>query len=251
MNTLPLIYPDWPAPENVLAYSTCRAGGLSQQPYAALNLAQHVGDEPETVRANRALLPMAKNIVWLDQTHSTTCTQLSFSQQGERNVLNADGSFSLHANLVCAVMTADCLPILLCNRQGTCVVALHGGWRGLAKGIIENALKQLPGDRDQLMAWLGPAISQEYFEVGAEVKRAFPGHDAAFARVKAGSEPEGKFMADIYQIARKILADNGVSAVYGGEHCSYAEAELFFSHRRATHQANASTGRMVSCIGFR
>ena len=175
-----LIEVDWPAPDNVLAYSTCRKGGFSQQPYDSLNLGLHVGDKPQTVRANRALLPMTKSMVWLNQTHSAICTQLSQAHQDSGQVMDADASFSLEKNLVCAVMSADCLPILLCNQQGTCVAAIHGGWRGLANGIIENTLKQLPCAPDQLMAWLGPAISQQNFEVGMEVKRAFPGQDRAF-----------------------------------------------------------------------
>ena len=216
-----------------------------------MNVGQHVGDEQGTVSANRALLPMGQNIVWLEQTHSAVCTELSHTDQDARQVISADASLSVQANLVCAVMTADCLPILLCNKQGTCVAAIHGGWRGLANGIIENTLKQLPCASNQLMAWLGPAISQKYFEVGADVKSAFPGHDAAFVAVGNSSEGGDKFMADIYHITRQILQINGVSAVYGGEYCSYEQADLFFSHRRATHQGLANTGRMVSCIYFR
>ena len=245
------IEPDWPAPQNVVAYATCRTGGHSLKPYDSLNVAQHVDDEPGTVSANRSLLPMGQNIVWLQQTHSAVCTELSPNDVYDRKTIPADASFSSQPNLVCGVMTADCLPILLCNKQGTCVAAIHGGWRGLANGLIENSLKQLPCDNNQLLAWLGPAISQKYFEVGADVKRAFPGHDAAFSAVDNSFDTGSKFMADIYQIARKILQTNEVGAVYGGEYCSYGQEDIFFSHRRATHQEKANTGRMVSCIYLR
>lgn len=251
MNTLQRIEADWPAPQNVTAYTTCRTGGNSGRPYDSLNMGQHVGDVDSNVSANRALLAMGQKIVWLQQTHSAECTGLSPGDVYDRQNVRADASFSNHPNLVCAVMTADCLPLLLCNKQGSCVAAIHGGWRGLAKGIIENTLKDLPCANNQLMAWLGPAISQQNFAVGAEVKRAFPGHDGAFTGLGDSSGTGNKFMADIYQIARKILLENGVGAVYGGEYCSYAQDDLFFSHRRATHQGLANTGRMVSCIYFR
>ncbi|MFT4994683.1 MAG: YfiH family protein [Paraglaciecola sp.] len=250
MNTLQRIAVNWPAPQNVVAYTTCRAGGYSLKPYDSLNMAQHVGDEPSRVSANRALLPMGENIVWLQQTHSNDCAELSPGDQYCRQIIRADASFSNQPNLVCAVMTADCLPILLCNKQGTCVSAIHAGWRGLAGGIIENSLNKLPCANHQLIAWLGPAISQQHFEVGAQVKGAFPGHDAAFTARGHCSDTADTFMADIYHIARQKLRENGINAIYGGEYCSYEQADLFFSHRRATHQGFASTGRMASCIYF-
>ncbi|MFT4938400.1 MAG: YfiH family protein [Paraglaciecola sp.] len=252
------IQANWPAPENVRAFTSCRLGGKSKAPFDSLNVGQHVGDEKSIVAENRALLPNHQNIVWLQQTHGNRSIELSSDLLRLATPPIADASFSRRAKLTCAVMSADCLPILICNRQGSCVAAIHAGWRSLASGIIENTLSQMACDSDQLMAWLGPAISQKYFEVGEIVKKSFLQHESAFSLVPYSPSGERKFMADIYQIATEKLHRKGLEAVFGGEYCTYSQQQQFFSHRRSSHlhqeQTNhptqVSTGRMVSCIYF-
>jgi YfiH family protein len=236
-----LIKPDWPAPPNVLAYTTTRQGGRSTGNYKGLNLALHVGDDRDTVLSNRQLLPHHEDIVWLDQIHSATCIALKAGCAQEQS---ADASVSSDVGLVCAVMTADCLPMLICDKQGKQVAAIHAGWRGLAEGVIENTLLKLNGESGQLLAWLGPAISQTHFEVGEEVRQAFADYPDAFIQ---SPEPT-KYLADLYQIARLKLSSLGVMKIYGGEYCTYAQPELFYSHRRASHLDKGNTGRMLSAI---
>ena len=221
-------------------------------PYDSLNVGQHVGDIPEIVSVNRTLLPEHQNITWLNQTHSTHCIELSGFTDIQFPVINADASFTRKSGPACAVMTADCLPILLCDKAGTFVAAIHAGWRGLADGIIENTLNKISSPGHKVMAWLGPAISQAYFEVGTEVKQSFPEHQTAFKSSASSAGNQKKFMGNLYQIAREKLQACGVSNTYGGDFCTYTQETLFFSHRRASHQQtlekNVRTGRMVSCI---
>jgi hypothetical protein len=261
MGQLHLIQPNWPAPKNVRAYTTCRYGGKSKAPFDTLNVGQHVGDEKATVEENRALLPNHQKIVWLEQTHGNKSIELSPDLVSQVTPPNADASFSRLANISCAVMSADCLPILICNKQGNCVAAIHAGWRSLAGGIIENTLSQMKCDEGQLMAWLGPAISQKHFEVGEIVKQSFSQHDTAFLLTTGSPSGEPKYLADIYRIAREKLHWQGVEAVFGGDFCTYAQQQQFFSHRRSSHLAlrqsnpqaqleSVKTGRMVSCIYF-
>jgi len=246
------IHPDWPAPNNIRAFTSCRSGGFSQPPYDSFNLAQHVGDDKDLVNKNRQLLPNHQNFIWLNQTHSNICVDLDINGNVADEALQADACFSTRKSQVCAVMTADCLPVLFCDQQGTCVAAVHAGWRGLADGVIENTVSKMPVNTNKLMAWMGPAISQRHFEVGKEVKETFINYSQAFSRNALTTD--NKYFADLYYIARQKMLALGITQVFGGEYCTYQQADLFFSHRRATHQASseanhiATTGRIVSAI---
>jgi YfiH family protein len=233
------IFPDWPAPAGVHALTTLRSGGVSQGPYADWNLADHVGDAPEAVRENRRRLRerfrLPAEPAWLGQVHGGTVVNAARIRAPE-----ADGSYATQAGVVCAVLTADCLPVLLCSQDGQRVAAVHAGWRGLAGGVLEAALEALgPGDH---LAWLGPAIGPVAFEVGPEVRNAFLSFQPAAAAAFQETRP-GHWLADLYGLARLRLAARGVDAVYGGEHCTFREAERFYSYRR-----DGVTGRMASLI---
>jgi YfiH family protein len=241
MAELKFITPDWPAPINVKAFCSTRGGGFSRRPYDSLNVGGHVGDDLNLVYANRDLLPQTQDIVWLNQNHSTTSVELNSTRK--QNIA-ADASYTTKVGIVCAVMSADCLPILLCNKSGSLVAAIHAGWKGLAAGIIENTVHNFVCDENEIIAWLGPAISQAHFEVGENVYAALGDHPGAFMSHK---QPD-KYMANLYQIAREKLAAAGVYDVYGGNHCTYGESKLFFSHRRSTHEGLLHTGRMASAI---
>lgn len=245
MAELNFIQPKWSAPSNIHAYTTCRMGGDSLPPFDTFNVAQHVGDDPLRVERNRNKLPNSDRFHWLNQTHSNVCIELPTN---ETCALAADACFSYQKNQVCAVMTADCLPILLCNTQGSVVAAVHAGWRGLANRVIEKTIESMGCDNSSILAWLGPAISQQHFEVGEEVKQAFAEFPQAFIKSPNYSITEPKYLADLYEIAREKLSAVGVSKVSGGEYCSYKQDSLFFSHRRASHQGLNTTGRMVSAI---
>ncbi|MGZ8219046.1 peptidoglycan editing factor PgeF [Methylomagnum sp.] len=233
------IEPDWPAPSGVRAASTLRGGGVSAGPYAGLNLGAHVGDDPAHVEANRRRLAAALNLpaepVWLIQVHGRRTVRAE--APGDRV---ADAAYTRESGVVCAVMTADCLPVLLCSRDGEAIAAAHAGWKGLAGGVIESAVDAL-GGRDTL-AWLGPAIGPEAFEVGGEVRAAFLANGAEFAAGFREVE-DGKFLADIYQLARLTLNRLGITAIYGGGGCTHTQADDFFSYRR-----DRTTGRMASLI---
>lgn len=237
-----MIYPDWPAPEAVSAVSTTREGGLSHPPYASLNLADHVGDRPQAVRENRRLLSECLQLpaepLWLQQVHGDSV--VACHESGPRPA--ADASYTIGAGAVCAVLTADCLPVLFCDRQGTRVAAAHAGWRGLAGGVLERTVAALAVAPDQLLAWLGPAIGPRAFEVGAEVRSTFIAQhaeaDGAFA-----AQVNGRWLADLYRLARIRLRAAGVRAVYGGSFCTFSEPERFYSYRR-----DRVTGRMASLI---
>ena len=246
------IQPDWPVPSNVRAFTSCRRGGFSLPPHDSFNLAQHVGDDQRLVDKNRQLLPNYQNFTWLNQTHSNICIDLGMNQGLEDAEMQADACLSIKKNQVCAVMTADCLPVLLCDQQGTCVAAVHAGWRGLADGVIENTVLKMPLNPNRLMAWMGPAISQRNFEVGGEVKEAFIHYPQAFRQ--NNHTTEDKYFADLYYIAKQKMLALGITQIFGGEYCTYQQSDLFFSHRRASHQAAiddipiATTGRIVSAI---
>ena len=246
------IQPDWPAPNNVKAFTSCRSGGFSQPPYNSFNIAQHVGDNKDLVNKNRQLLPNCQNFIWLNQNHSNICVDLDMNANIEDAALQADACFSTKKSQVCAVMTADCLPILLCDSQGTCVAAVHAGWRGLADGVIEKSIAKMPANPKTLMAWMGPAISQKYFEVGEEIKETFIDYPQAFSNNNYTTE--NKYFANLYHIAKQKMFSLGITQIFGGEYCTYQQANLFFSHRRVTHQVSnganpiATTGRMVSAI---
>ncbi len=234
------IKPDWPAPAKVHALVTTRAGGVSLPPYDSLNLGDHVGDEPAAVAENRrrlrALLPAEP--AWLKQVHGTTVALAD----GLAQPVEADAAAAFESGTVCAVLTADCLPVLFCDRRGSRVAAAHAGWRGLAAGVLEASVAALDCEPAEILAWLGPAIGPQAFEVGEEVREAFvrdlPAATAAFLP----GQP-GKWLADIYQLARLRLARAGVSQVYGGGLCTHADAERFYSYRR-----DKATGRMATLI---
>jgi len=234
------ITPNWPAPENVKTLQTTRTGGVSTSPYDSFNLGSHVGDNPLAVSRNRMLLAplLPSEPVWLDQTHGLTVVDVA--QAG--CLPQADASVSTHPGAVCVVMTADCLPILLCDEQGSVVGAAHAGWRGLCEGVIESTVNAMRVPAPTLMAWLGPAIGPAEFEVGEEVRAAFVAQQpqAAAAFVRSAS---GKWLADLYQLARLRLNALGVTRVYGGGLCTYSDAERFYSYRR-----DGVTGRMGTFI---
>ncbi|RYU61972.1 peptidoglycan editing factor PgeF [Methylolobus aquaticus] len=231
--------PEWPAPPGVRAASLLRAGGFSQGSYAALNLGDHVGDAAAVVQRNRQrvreALALPSEPVWLRQVHGSRVVDAEGATGSE-----ADGAFTAAVGPVCAVMTADCLPVLLCSVDGQCVAAVHGGWRSLAAGILETTVTAM-GTR-RLIAWLGPAIGPEAFEVGNEVRDTFLTGDAELAGAFR-SVGDGKWLADIYAIARRQLHTVGVDDCYGGGHCTYSDPDRFFSYRR-----DGITGRMATLI---
>ena len=232
--------PEWAVPANVRALQTTRNGGVSQGPWASFNLGDHVGDDPAAVAANRALLAsrLPAEPHWLAQVHGT----VAVDAEKMHKTAVADAAFARQAGQVCVVMTADCLPVLFCDRHGTVVAAAHAGWRGLLAGVLErtvDAMKVPPAD---LLVWLGPAIGPRCFEVGDEVRRAFvtadPGASLAFVPGAAG-----KWLCDIYLLARQRLGALGVLSVSGGGACTVSESERYFSYRR-----DGVTGRMASLI---
>ena len=244
--------PNWPAPANVKALQTTRVGGISLAPYNSLNLGSHVKDNPMHVTQNRQMLSdyLPSEPVWLNQTHSIQVIDAANTSC----VPDADASFSTKKNVVCVIMTADCLPVLLCDKAGSIVVAVHAGWRGLCDCALEasinaacRAAQIMPAD---LMAWLGPAIGPNAFEVGAEVRAQFIAQDG---QAEAAFKPHGenqkqdKWFCSIYQIASQRLNNCGVSQIYGGgidaDFCTYTQKEQFFSYRR-----DGVTGRMASLI---
>jgi len=249
MNKTSHIAPNWPAPANVRACITTRKDGVSLAPYDGNNMGLHVGDNPLSVEQNRAALSeqlgLTKTPQWLEQIHGVKVVDA----KGDGLVRTADGSFSNEVGQACLVMTADCLPILLCDKAGTQVAAIHCGWRSLAKGITARALEKFSGAPAHILAYLGPAISQPNFEVGVDVLEAFfetartPAHADAIANAFISAQRPLHFYADIYALARAELNALGVTHIYGGDACTYAQADQFFSYRR-----DKVTGRMASLI---
>lgn len=236
------LVPEWPAPLWVRACTTTRFGGVSEGTYESFNLAEHVGDDPKLVGENRRRLRMTLGLhadpLWLQQVHGTTVVDAASAKSGDE----ADASYALRSGPVCAVLTADCLPLLLCDSGGTRVAAVHAGWRGLLGGVVENAVRALHRPGSQLLAWMGPAIGPRVFEVGDEVRDAFIAEDpASFTAFR--SSPSGRWLADIYGLARLRLASVHVDAVYGGHWCTVSDAARYFSYRR-----DGVTGRMASLI---
>jgi purine-nucleoside/S-methyl-5'-thioadenosine phosphorylase / adenosine deaminase len=236
------LVPEWPAPPGVHACTTTRDGGVSEGRFARLNLAEHVGDDPRHVAENRRRLRDALHLsaipLWLGQVHGAVVVDAATVRPG----CEADASFVSSPGIACAVLTADCLPVLLCDRVGTRVAAVHAGWRGLLGGVIENAVLALHCPGPQLLAWLGPAIGPQSFEVGDEVRDAFMAEDPQ-AAIAFKPSPAGRWLADIYALARQHLARVHVTAVYGGHWCTANDAERFYSYRR-----DGVTGRMASLI---
>lgn len=238
------IYPNWQAPKNIKAFTTVRTGGVSQAPFDSFNLGDHVGDLPEDVRQNRALLVekfgLPHSPLFLTQTHSTTVIELPYVAEK----VEADAVYTKHTNQVCLVMTADCLPVIFCNKDGSEVAAAHAGWRGLCDGILEETVAKFQSPASEIMVWLGPAIGPTAFQVGEEVVEQFCAFDP---NAKAAFTPDctssGKFLGNLYQLAIQRLNKLGIQAISGGEHCTYTEQDKFFSYRR-----EGKTGRMATLI---
>ncbi|MFZ3205803.1 MAG: peptidoglycan editing factor PgeF [Pseudomonas sp.] len=231
--------PDWPAPVWVKACITTRSGGISSAPFDSFNLGEHVEDDPVAVTKNRQRLisQLGCKPAWLRQVHGVAVVP---AEPGE--VLEADASWTATPGVACTVMTADCLPVLFCDRAGSRVAAAHAGWRGLAGGVLEATLDALAVAPEDVLAWLGPAIGPHAFEVGTEVREAFMATHPQAAEAFVASVNPDRYMADIYQLARIRLAARGVTAVYGGGFCTYSDPR-FYSYRRA-----AQTGRFASLI---
>jgi len=236
-----ILTPDWRAPPNVRAAITTRRGGVSRGPHASLNLGSHVEDDPEAVRRNRALLraqlALPAEPCWLNQTHGTELVEAAFAAQPPA----ADAAFSRTRGQVCAILTADCLPILLCNRSGTTVLAIHAGWRGLLDGIIARCVQTLAEDPAQWMAWIGPGISGDAYEVGPELVTRFTTREPRWSRYFAPLQD--KMRADLPALAADQLAMAGITDITRYAGCTASEPERFFSYRR-----DGLTGRFASLI---
>ena len=234
------IVPDWPAPANVKALITTRAGGVSKGTFASLNFGLRTGDDPQAVAANRdrlnSLLPQPPR--WLRQVHGASVVEAD-ALEGRPE---ADAGIARRPGTVCAVLVADCIPVLLADRAGTTVAIAHAGWRGLAAGVIENTAHRMAVDPRGLIAYLGPGIGPGAFEVGADVRDAFLARDAGAA---AAFTPHaaGKWLADLFLLARQRLRRAGVGEIHGGALCTYSDARRFFSYRR-----ERTTGRMAAVI---
>lgn len=241
MSPVVLLRPEWPVPGHVIAAVSTRQGGVSEGAYASLNLGSHVGDVPEAVADNRQRFVEAVGLeqapAWLDQVHG--CRVVTADASGAK----ADACVSRTPGLPCAVLTADCLPVLFADRAGSCVAAAHAGWRGLAAGVLEATVAALPVPPSELLAWLGPAIGPQAFQVGSEVRAAFMAVAAEDA--KAFVADGERWLADIYQLARARLVRAGVREVYGGGLCTVSDATRFFSHRR-----DGVSGRFASVIAI-
>jgi YfiH family protein len=234
------IAPAWPAPSRVRSLITTRNGGVSTGAHASFNLGLSAGDDAAAVHANRAILrkQLPREPAWLRQVHGARVVRAD----GLVERPDADASVARNAATVCAVMIADCLPVLLCDKDGDVVGIAHAGWRGLSSGVVENTVAAMGAAADNLLAYLGPAIGPSAFEVGADVRDAFlatdPGAGGAFA-----PHGEGKWLADLFALARRRLARCGVTRVYGGGLCTFRDAARFYSYRR-----DRTTGRMAALI---
>lgn len=237
------ITPEWPAPTNIRAVCTTRHGGVSEAPFDSLNLGDHVGDNPYAVARNRMIvgdtLQLPSEPLWLKQVHGVDVCGMDVGACYP----TGDASTAFGRGQVCVVMTADCLPVIFCDKAGTRVAAAHAGWRGLEAGVLERTVESLQCDPADLLAWLGPAIGPAAFEVGPEVCEAFILHDVAAEAAFKPSANAGKWIADIYLLARQRLNAAGVTDIYGGDLCTYTDRERFFSYRR-----DGQTGRMASLI---
>lgn len=235
---------NWPAPGGIRAGTTRRRGGASRAPFDSLNLGDQVGDDPQSVAANRAQLmeklSLPSEPAWLQQVHGARVVDAATTEK-----LEADASMATATPAVCAVLTADCLPVLFCDRRARCWAAAHAGWRGLAAGILEATIARLPVPPDQLLAWLGPAIGPGAFEVGQDVFDEFVQRNRADATAFVPRNTQGKYLADIYQLAKARLQRAGVGNVYGGGLCTVSSPEQFYSYRR-----DGETGRMASLVWY-
>lgn len=232
--------PEWAIPPTVKALYSTRPGGVSEAPFDSFNLAEHVGDDLERVARNREILlleALPSAPCWLQQTHSTTVVTLESDLNRE-----ADAAITRQADMVAVVMTADCLPILFCNQSGTEVAAVHAGWRGLLDGIVQETIAKMQSPANELLAWIGPAISQPKFEVGDEVRQSFVDKHAS-ADNRFINNRSGHWLCDLPALADDLLSRQGVASVTRSNLCSYTDGGSFFSYRR-----QAVTGRMASLI---
>lgn len=242
MSVLEFIVPDWPAPANIRAVATTRIGGVSQGPYRGFNLAYHVGDAPEHVAGNRRVLAgrlgLSNDPAWLEQVHGTHVVPADRFETPPQ----ADAAWTDKPDIACVVMTADCLPVLFCARDGGKVAAAHGGWRGLAGGILEKTVEAMSTDPEELLVWMGPAIGPSAFEVGPEVREAFVSRwpDTEAAVVPGEGD---RWFCDIYAVAHAQLAALGIESIHGGGFCTFQDSRRFFSYRR-----DRETGRQASLI---
>lgn len=234
--------PDWPAPRKVRAFVTTRAGGVSRGEHASMNLGLSSGDDPARVASNRAIVRalLPGDPTWLAQEHGRGVADLDGYAPVERP--RADAAVTGTPGRVAVVLTADCLPVFLTDRAGRRVAVAHAGWRGLAAGVLENAARSIGAAPGETLAWMGPAIGPEAFEVGPEVREAFVQVDAGAAAAFRAHTP-GKYMADLYALARMRLARVGVTQVYGGGYCTKSDSARFFSYRRVQ-----KSGRMGAFI---
>lgn len=256
-----VIQPDWPAPARVRAASTLRAGGVSRGSYASLNLSAGVGDDEASVARNRRILlemlDLPAEPLWLRQVHGTSVLELDGSDppattphpeqrsSGPPSLSQtpvADGAVTSRPGQPCAVLTADCLPVLFCDISGTRVAAAHAGWRGLAGGVLESAVRRMGVEPGQLLAWVGPGIGQEAYEVGGEVREQFVASEPNAVECFTANA-NGRWQADLHGLARRRLRSAGVRMTYGGGWCTHSESKRFFSHRR-----EAPCGRMATMI---
>lgn len=241
---LPILRPQWPAPPNVRAGCTTRLGGVSAAPWDSLNLGRHVADRLQHVEENRERLARAVGIgadrfYWLEQVHGAEVVSLPAP-----GIPRADASMTRQQEVVCTILTADCLSVLFCDRKGSRVAAAHAGWRGLCDGVLEGTVRALGCPPGELMAWLGPAIGPGAFEVGREVRDAFVSRDpGAVSAFRSACGRDGHFLADIYALARQRLNQVGVVEIFGGDRCTVSDAQRFYSYRR-----DGVTGRMASFI---
>jgi hypothetical protein len=242
--TLPAswIAPEWPAAARVRAFVTTREGGVSTGEYASMNLGLSSGDDAANVARNRAIVRahLPSDPAWLAQVHGAAVADLDAGAAAERP--RADGAATSTPGRVAVVLTADCMPLFLCDRAGRRVAVAHAGWRGMAAGVVESAVRALGAEPREVLAWMGPAIGPDAFEVGPEVKAAFESADAGDASAFAPGKP-GKFMADLYALARRRLERLGVREVHGGGFCTRDEPDRFFSYRR-----EPKSGRMGAFI---
>lgn len=235
------IWPDWPAPRHVRSLSTTRGGGVSTGAYASLNLGEHVGDDLRAVAANRARLQPALGHAmprWLKQVHGVRVTH-----DGDTTHAPADAAVTARHEVACAIMTADCLPVIFCDRAGTRVAAAHAGWRGLSAGVLEATVKAMGGEPADILAWMGPAIGSKSYEVGDEVRQTFVAQSAEAAKAFATGRAVGKWWCDLYMLARQRLETAGVQSIHGGGFCTFTDRERFFSFRR-----DGECGRMATLI---
>lgn len=234
--------PDWPAASHINAVTTTRQGGVSQAPFDSMNLGDHVGDDRHAVQQNRQLLvdhlALPESPIWLNQIHSNVVSHLD----NEHYPLDADASVTHQRGQSCVVMTADCLPVLFCDKEGTVVAASHAGWRGLHAGILEKTVAAMNAEPEDILAWLGPAIGPTAFEVGGEVRQAFMNVQIQ-AEHAFQKKADGKWLADIYLLAKQRLNAVGVQQVFGGGACTYSDTQRFYSYRKTP-----KTGRMASLI---